>query len=110
MVIGRDLDGEGLMETATFECTALGRPIPIIEWLSIIVNEDGTLGMPVQLNANGDRYNIMKNDSAEDSTGRFQRKSILTISVTENDGGIIRCRAGEAFKDARLTVLSMFQF
>ena len=109
VVIGLDTTGEGLKETATFNCTALGRPVPMIKWFYLIVNEDGSLDMPKEL-LDGDKYSnvIMNNDSDVDSTGRFNRMSTLTMPVTENDGGIIRCRAGTAFADARLTILSMF--
>ena len=109
MIIGQDPDGDGLMETATFECAALGRPIPVIEWFYIIINDNGTLSTPVGLTDDDNRYNIATNDSAEDETGRLQRMSILTIAVKENDGGIIRCQAGSSYKDACLTVLSKLQ-
>lgn len=104
VIIGLDTTGEGLMETATFSCAALGRPVPTIEWLYIVISEDGSLGMPIELR--GDKYDIMRNDSDEDPTGRFRTMSTLTMPVTETDGGIIRCKAGTTFADARLTVLS----
>ena len=107
VVIGLDTTGERLMETATFNCTALGRPIPEIEWFYITINPDGTLGMPEPLT--GIRFNIVNNDSAEDPTRRFQRTSTLTMAVTENDGGIIRCQVDRSYKDAHLTVLSKLQ-
>ena len=107
MVIGLDTTRESLVETATFNCTALGRPIPEIEWLYITINPDGTLGMPAPLT--GIRFNIVNNDSAEDATRRFQRTSTLTMAVTENDGGIIRCKADNSYRDAHLTVLSKLQ-
>ena len=107
VVIGLDTTGERLMETATFNCTALGRPVPEIEWFYITINPDGTLGMPVRLM--GDGVNIVNNDDAKDPTGRFQRTSTLTMAVTENNGGIIRCQADRSTEDARLTVLSKFQ-
>ena len=109
VIIGLDNTEEGLMETATFKCTATGQPIPVIVWLYFTANQDGSLGMPIELDDN--KYNIMNNDSDIDSTGRFNRMSTLTMPVTENDGGIIRCKASDSsYKDAYLTVLSKFQF
>ena len=58
---------------------------------------------------NGNKYNITNSSSNEDSSGRFKNTSTLTMPVTENDGGIIRCKAGSSSKDAYLTVLSKFQ-
>ena len=106
VVIGLDPEGVELMKTATFKCIAIGRPVPNIEWFYSTISEDGTLGMPEPV----DRGYIMNNDSDEDSTGRFNRTSILTMPVRENDGGMVRCQAGATFADARLTVLGKFQF
>lgn len=109
VIVGLETNGGGLLRTATFECVALGRPIPVINWYYIIVNQDGTMGTKKQL-SNDDRFNITSSSSSEDRTRRFQRTSVLTMSVTENDGGIIRCQTGASFKDAYLTVLSKFHW
>ena len=109
VIVGLETDGEELLRTATFECVALGRPVPIINWYYIIVNQDGTMGTKKRL-SNDDRFNITSNSGSEDRTRRFQRTSMLTMSVTENDGGIIKCQTGASFKDAYLTVLSKFHW
>ena len=108
MIIGVEQEEKRLTETASFECVALGRPAPNINWYYIIVNQDGSLGDPEPL-MNDERYSIVNDDGDEDPTGRFNSTSILTMSVTEGDGGIIRCQAGTAFADAHLTVLGKFQ-
>ena len=108
VVIGLEQEEKRLTETATFECVALGRPTPDINWYYIIVNQDGSLGKPEHL-MNDERYSIVNDDGDEDPTGRFNSTSTLTMSVIESDGGIIRCQAGTNFADARLTVLGKFQ-
>ena len=97
-----------LTKMASFECVALGRPAPDINWYYIVIDKYANLGEPERL-MNNERYSIVNNDGAEDPTGRFNSTSKLTISVTESDGGIIRCQAGTAFADAYLTVLGKFQ-
>ena len=106
MIIGLEQE-KRLIETATFECVALGRPAPDINWYYIAVNQDGSLGEPERL-MNNERYRIVNNGGDEDPTGRFNSTSTLIMSVTENDGGIIRCQAGTTFADAHLTVLGKF--
>jgi hypothetical protein len=111
VIIGLEQDGNSkrLTETATFECVALGRPAPVINWYYITADRDGSLSEPGHLMDN-ERYRIMNDDGDEDPTGRFNSTSMLTMSVIENDGGIIRCQAGTtSFADAQLTVLSKFQ-
>ena len=105
VIVGVEQPGMGLFETATFECVALGRPAPDINWFYTIVNQDGTVGTKKRLSSS-DKYNITATSSDEDETRRFQRRSILTMSVTENDGGIVGCQAGASSKNAYLTVLS----
>ena len=80
----------------------------MINWYYIPVSRDGRLGMPEHIMDN-EKYNIMNNDSDEDSTRRFPRTSILTMHVTDKDGGVVRCQAGSTSVDAYLTVLSKFQ-
>ena len=108
VIIGREQEEMRLTKMASFECVALGRPAPDINWYYIVIDKYGNLGEPERL-MNNERYSIVNNDGDEDPTGRFNSTSKLTISVTESDGGIIRCQAGTAFADAYLTVLGKFQ-
>ena len=108
VIIGLEQEKKRLTGTASFKCVALGRPAPDINWYYIVVNRDGSLGEPERL-MNNERYRIVNNDGDEDPTGRFNSTSTLGMSVTESDGGIIRCQAGTTFADAHLTVLSKFQ-
>ena len=108
VIIGREQEEMRLTKMASFECVALGRPAPDINWYYIAIDKYGNLGEPERL-MNNERFSIVNNDGDEDPTGRFNSTSKLTISVTESDGGIIRCQAGTAFADAHLTVLGKFQ-
>ena len=104
VVIGvADSGGENLTQSATFECTAIGLPPLQISWFYLTITAEGELGSPRKLT---DGVTII-NTTEPDLGGRISITSQLTISVLQDNGGVIRCQAGSAHQDARLTVLGM---
>lgn len=106
VVIGINSEGENLSDSAVFMCTAIGLPAPTIEWFYSTISLNGDLGEARPLRRK-QILNMTESDPEEDTTGsgRMIITSRLTISVSEKDGGIIRCKAGSSYKDATLTVL-----
>ena len=92
----------------TFTCTVGGAPEPRLYWTYIPGLDDDR---PVHLFNNGEKYNIIWNTTKQ-TNGLFVVTSTVTfLSVTNTDGGIVRCNTGPdsdpAYADALLTVLGM---
>ena len=84
-----------------------GAPPPTLFWTYIPSLDDGRS----VLLFDGEKYDIISNTTSEDN-GRFVVTSTVTfLSVTNTDGGIVRCNTGSdpniTHADALLTVLGM---
>lgn len=104
VVVGMDSGGKSLKRSAMFKCTAIGLPAPEIQWLYKTISEEGVLNEARMLDPE-QILNITESGPIRDDTGRFEKTSTVTISISQNDGGIIRCKTGSVYKDAHLTVL-----
>ena len=91
-------------------CTARGRPAPEIAWFYKTFSrsrpEAGALDPEQSLVDSPKVISIDLLENMTEESGRTLVTSRLILSTSENDGGVIRCKAGSAYKDSRLTVLS----
>lgn len=105
VVIGAQ-NSTSLTRSAEFTCTALGRPAPEIAWFYKTIS-GSSLNPEQRLPADSPKViSIDLLGNLTEESGRTVVTSRLILSISENDGGVIRCKAGSAYKDARLTVLS----
>lgn len=102
VVIGVDSKGENLTQNAVFTCTAIGLPAPKVSWLYFPISTEGKLNNPIRLTS---MIDVTANYTEE--SGRFVTTYQISVPVTDNVGGVIRCQTGSEsfYKEARLTVL-----
>ena len=107
VVIGAQ-NSTSLTSRAEFTCTARGRPAPEITWFykTISRSQPGALDPEESLVDSPKVISIDLLENVTEGNGRTLVTSRLRLSISENDGGVIRCKAGSAYKDSRLTVLS----
>ena len=108
VVVGaQDSAVKNLTSSAEFVCKVIGRPTPVIAWFYKRISNTGEIdGEEIMLNLGLPKVlNISSPENYTEESGRMVVTSRLMLSISEDDGGIIRCRAGSAYKDARLTVL-----
>lgn len=107
VVVGIDPDGQDLIQSASFTCTAKGLPAPVIRWFYLHLSPEGD-SEKEELTSNIITRN---NTESDDESGRIMVTSELMVPVTKDDGGVIRCVTGqmdEEAKEARLTVLGVY--
>ena len=95
----------------TFTCTVGGAPRPSLIWSYIPSHNIGI--ERALLLSNGTDYRMTYNETVAANGLSLVTSTVVFLSTTNTDGGIIRCQAGktaDAFADALLTVLGMYVY
>lgn len=100
----------GLQEASatppTFTCSVGGAPEPQLSWTYIpnLSGDELTL-------RDGEEYNITRNVTEEDNGRTVVTSTITFLSISNTDGGIVRCSTGPEASitaDTLLTILGMY--
>ena len=94
----------------TFTCMVGGAPEPPLLWTyvpGLNIGEGLQVGEVELVLEDGEDHNITYS-TARESNGRFVVTSTLVfLSTTNSDGGVVRCKSEAASEEALLTVLGM---